>query len=342
MKRTTIEDVAKHANVSKSTVSQYLNNRFDYMSSKTRKRIEQSIIELNYQPNILARGLKQKTSSTIGVIVANILHVFSTQVIRAIEDYCNKRDFHVIVCNAEDDPVKEKRYIEMLRAKQVDGIIVFPTGGNVELYKEIKKSNYPVVFMDRLLPEVPVHSILLDNELAAELAVDEFVKNGHRQIGLVSPPLETKVTPRLERLEGFKKALEKHHMEYNPDYIIDGKISSIKDKLKDLLALSNPPTAVLAINDRTLLEILKYAKENDINIPETMALIGIDDVSYASIYNPTLTTIEQPTFEMGKKAVQVLFELMEGKNRKIEPEVHRFEPKIIVRESSEERLMQNE
>ncbi|MEH7078951.1 LacI family DNA-binding transcriptional regulator, partial [Bacillus velezensis] len=116
MKTITISDVAKYANVSKSTVSQFLNQRYDYMSEKTKQKIEAAIQELNYQPNFVARSLKQKSTFTVGVVVANILHTFSTQVIRAVEDYFHEQGFHIIVCNADDEPEKEKKYIEMLRA----------------------------------------------------------------------------------------------------------------------------------------------------------------------------------------------------------------------------------
>lgn len=333
MKKTTIADVAKHANVSKSTVSQYLNQRYDYMGEQTKERIEKAIAELKYSPNILARGLKQKSSTTIGVIVANILHVFSTQVIRAIEDFCNEKDFHVIVCNADDDPVKEKRYIDMLRAKQVDGIIAFPTGENVELYKGIIAENYPVVFMDRLIPGITINTILLDNEQAAFLAVDEFVKKGHQRIGMVSPPLTQNVTPRFERMEGYKKALEHHGIQFHPDYILSGEIEEMHRKLKQMMCLPIPPTAILAINDRTLIEILTYTKEEQLRIPEDLALINVDDVSFAGIYNPALTTIAQPAFEMGKKAAEVLFDLMRDKNVSADAKVYRFKPELIVRES---------
>src|SRR5690554_4356690 len=112
-KRTiTISDVAEKAEVSKSTVSQYMNQRYEYMSKKTRERISAAVNELDYQPNIVARSLKQKNSMTIGVILANIAHEFSTQIVRSIEEYCSKSDYHIIVCNAEDDPKKEKKYID--------------------------------------------------------------------------------------------------------------------------------------------------------------------------------------------------------------------------------------
>lgn len=333
MKKVTIADVAKYANVSKSTVSQYLNRRYDYMGEETKKRIEQAIKELGYQPNIIARSLKQKKTMTIGVIVANILHVFSTQVIRAIEDYCNERDFHVIICNAEDNPEKEKNYINMLRAKQVDGIIAFPTGGNIDLYKKLIEGNYPLVFMDRLVSEISVDAVLLDNEKAADLAVSEFVKRGYRRIAMVTPPVDKNVTPRIERISGFKKSLKKHNLEYDPDYTVSGVINKIQPKLDKLFELQEQPDALLAINDRVLFEVLKYTKKNGINIPKDLAVIGIDDVSFASFYYPALTTIAQPTFEMGKKAAELLLNKIFKKTENEETKVYRFEPKLIVRSS---------
>lgn len=333
MKAITITDVAKYAEVSKSTVSQYLNKRYEYMGEKTKKRIELAIEELGYSPNIVARSLKQKSTTTIGVIVANILHVFSTQVIRAIEDFCNELNFHVIVCNADDDPVKEKRYIEMLRAKQVDGIIAFPTGDNIALYERLIKDNYPIVLMDRLLPEISISTVLLDNERASKIAIDEFVKKGYNQIGMLSQPLEKGITPRMERVDGYKNALKFHQIPYQPDYLASAEIPEIQAGLGEMLALPNPPNAILALNDRVLFEILKYTKKNQIKIPEDLALIGIDDVSFASFYSPALTTIAQPAFEMGKKAAELLLNRIRNKSSDIDLEIHRFEPKLILRES---------
>src|SRR5699024_2134526 len=229
MKPITIADVAKHAGVSKSTVSQYLNQRYDYMGEKTKERIKQAVEQLGYSPNIIARSLKQKSTTTIGVIVANILHVFSTQVIRAIEDFCNDLNFHVIVCNADDDPNKEKQYIEMLRAKQIDGIIAFPTGGNQELYQGLIQEHYPIVFMDRLLPDISVNSVLLDNEKASLLAINHLVQHGHKGIGILAPPMQNKLTPRQERMNACKKGLQQHGISSNEDYLISTEIDHIQE-----------------------------------------------------------------------------------------------------------------
>ncbi|WP_249869107.1 LacI family DNA-binding transcriptional regulator [Oceanobacillus saliphilus] len=333
MKTVTIADVAKYADVSKSTVSQFLNHRYDYMGEKTKKRIELAIEELGYSPNIIARSLKQKSTTTIGVIVANILHVFSTQVIRAIEDFCNEADFHIIVCNADDNPVKEKRYIDMLRAKQVDGIITFPTGGNVALYERLIDDNYPIVFMDRMIPDIAISTVLLDNKKASELAVETFVKKGYSQIGMITPSLDQGITPRMERIAGFKNAIREHNLSFNPSYFASSEIPDIQNVIKEMLELPSPPDAILALNDRVLFEILKYTKKHHINIPDDLALIGIDDVSFASFYSPALTTIAQPAFEMGKKAAELLLNRIRNKDQNAEMEIHRFEPKLLDRES---------
>lgn len=334
MKRITISDVSLHAGVSKSTVSQYLNKRYEYMSKSTRQRIENSIKELDYSPNMIARSLTQKSTKTIGVIVANILHTFSTQVIRAVEDYCNEADFHVIVCNADDNPTKEKRYIDMLRDKQVDGIIVFPTGDNSSLYKSLVNVRYPIVFMDRIVPGVSVDTVLLDNEAASKLAVDLFVKQGYSRIGMISPSTTKNITPRLERITGFKNALEMNNIPFEPGYLLKTKTQHIKTGMDKMLNELEAPHALLASNDLVMFELLKYVKEKALKIPEDIAIIGIDDVSFANFYNPTLTTIAQPAFEMGKKAAQLLFEKIIADETKTETTIYRFPPLLLERSSS--------
>jgi LacI family transcriptional regulator, kdg operon repressor len=333
MKKVTIADVAQHAGVSKSTVSQYLNQRYDYMGEQTKARIEEAIAALEYSPNILARSLKQKSTTTIGVIVANILHVFSTQVIRAIEDVCNDHNFHVIICNADDHPEKEKKYIDMLRAKQVDGIIAVPTGGNVTLYQDLVKENYPIVFIDRLMNGVKIDTVLLDNEKASFLAVEALIKHGYSEIAMISPPLDPYMTPREERLNGYKKALQQHQILLNERYLVTCEISEMQVAIEQLIQLPAPPKAILAMNDRVLTEVLTYAKKHKLRIPEDIAVIGIDDVPFADIYNPALTTVAQPAFEMGEKAANLLFERIQNKDHSNQAQVYRFEPSLIVRES---------
>ncbi|MFJ8247040.1 LacI family DNA-binding transcriptional regulator [Peribacillus asahii] len=332
MKAITITDVAKHAKVSKSTVSQYLNKRYEYMSEKTRKKIEEAIEELNYQPNIIARSLKQKSTFTVGVVVANILHTFSTQIIRAIENYFYKHGFQIIVCNADDQPEKEKNYIEMLRAKQVDGIIIFPTGDNLDLYKRMKSDQFPVVFMDRAIEELNIATVMLDNHLASKLAVDRFVEKGYENIAIITTSIFRNISPRLERIQGYKEALELHGIPVNLEYIKTANAEEISDKLSELFELKKPPQAILAGNDIVLNEVLRYMKKHNMNIPDDVAVIGIDEVSYADFYTPTITTVNQPAIEMANQAAQLLLNQI-NKTGKEDTSVHRLKPTLLLRNS---------
>jgi LacI family transcriptional regulator, kdg operon repressor len=333
MKKITISDVAQQAEVSKSTVSQYLNKRYDYMAPKTKERIKEAIEELGYHPNIVARSLKQKSTSTIGVIVANILHTFSTQTIRAVEDICNEQGFHIIVCNADDNPEKERKYIEMLRAKQVDGLIIFPTGGNVDLYNRMVSEIYPLVFVDRIVENLKTSSIMLDNESAVKIAVNHFVEKGYGRIGIMTTSLQRHVTPRVERINGFRKALKDNGIPVREEHIKSLELEWIQDGLHDMLSSDEPPEALIAGNDLTLIEILRYIKSNGINMPTDLALIGIDDVSFASLFTPELTTIAQPTYEMGKQAAELLLNKIKDPDFIEEKQIYRFQPELMIRQS---------
>ncbi|OQP06179.1 LacI family transcriptional regulator [Geobacillus sp. 46C-IIa] len=332
MKKVTMADVAKLANVSKSTVSQYLNKRYEYMSEETRKRIAQAIEELGYQPNVIARSLKQKTTATIGVIVFNMLHMLTTQVLHAIEEECQKRGFQVIVCNSGDDPEKEKTYVDTLLAKQVDGLIVFPTGKNEDVYRHLVAERFPLVFVDRVVPGVEADSVLLDNFGAAEMAVDYLAAHGYDRIAIVTPPLVAHNVPRMERLQGFQAAMEKRNLEVGAGSVIAAEAAALPRELQKRFADPKRPNALFAINDLTLMGILRFVKETGIRVPDELGLINVDDVPFADIYTPALTTIAQPTFAMGKKAAERVFEQMD-RGRINKPHVFRFSPTLVKRTS---------
>jgi len=332
LKKVTMADVAKLANVSKSTVSQYLNKRYEYMSEETRKRIAQAIEELGYQPNVIARSLKQKTTATIGVIVFNMLHMLTTQVLHAIEEECQKRGFQVIVCNSGDDPEKEKTYVDMLLAKQVDGLIVFPTGKNEDVYHHLVAERFPLVFVDRMVPGVEADGVLLDNLSAAEIAVDYLASHGYDRIAIVTPPLVPYNVPRMERFEGFRIAMEKRGWRIDDMNVIAVESAALPGELQKRFAAPERPNALFAINDLTLMGILRFVKETGIRVPDELGLINIDDVPFADIYTPTLTTIAQPTFAMGKKAAERVFEQID-RERASKPRMFRFPPALMERTS---------
>ncbi|MDC3412054.1 substrate-binding domain-containing protein [Aquibacillus sp. 3ASR75-11] len=340
--RITIADVAKKAEVSKSTVSQFLNGRFEYMGIKTRTRIEKAIKELDYQPNVVARSLKKKTTSTIGIIVANILHEFSTQVIRAIENVCHKNGISTIICNADDNPEKERIYIETLLAKQVDGLIVVPIRRNSDIYEKLVDENFPIVFLDRLVEGLPIDTVLLDNETASRIAVNHLIENGYERISIVTTSIIENITPRVERINGYKKALESNGLPIHLDYIKAMDITQLGEGINEIFSLREPPDAIISGNDLTLMEILKYTFENNIEIGKDVGLITIDEVSFSQIHNPPLTTVAQPTFQMGKETATILLNKINNKVDNQHSFIHRYKPTLIVRNSTQKEGVTNE
>lgn len=333
MKKITMQDVALKAGVSKSTVSQYINNRFEFMGASTKLRVEAAIKDLGYIPNQVAKSLKQKKTGTIGVIVANILHTFSTEIIRAIEDECERNGFHLFVCNADDQPEKERAYIDMLVAKQVDGLIIFPTNGNYDYYKQLKNAEFPIVFVDRKINEAIFPTLLLDNESASRIAVDQLVKKGKKKVGLVSTSITQHVTPRIERINGYKKAMAEYGLEIEEDWIIAQNKQEIGNRLQHLWDSTNLPEAFFATNDLALIELLKFIKKNGLSIPADIGVIAIDDSPFLAIATPPISVIRQPTFEIGQDAAHTLLELIGSKDFKEEYEERRYLPILVERES---------
>lgn len=333
MRSVTMQDVAEKAGVSKSTVSQYINSRYEYMGESTKLRIQEAIRELGYIPNSVAKSLKLKKTSTIGVIVANILHTFSTEIIRAIEDVCEENHLQLFVCNADDNPVKEREYIEMLLAKQVDGLIIFPTDANMFLYEQLKHSNFPLVFVDRKL-EQPIYPVLmLDNEKAAEIAIKRLIQKGLTKIGSVSMSITLNVSPRIERIEGFKKTLTANGIVPNDNWIVATHRTNIISELEKIWLGEDRPEAFFATNDLSLIELLKFFRKRNIRIPQDVSVIAIDDSDFLEIVSTPITAIKQPTFQIGKDAAEALLNMIAAEKLEDSYEIKRYTPHLIERES---------
>lgn len=326
--KTTINDVARLAGVSKSTVSQYLNGRFNYMSEATRERIARVIEDLDYRPNGLARSLKQNRTFLVGIIVADLNYSLSIACIRAIENALQDRGIQVIICNADENPDKEANYIETLLARQVDGLILFPTGDVSAPYQQLLEAEVPFVLMDRLIEQVTARSILLDNEMAVKIGIEELVSAGHHQIGMITLPLTAKpITPRKERVSGFRRALLEAGLPLREEYLISVPAEEVAVRLEELLSLPEPPTALIAGNDIVLGEVLKAANRLQLAIPEQLSIIGIDAADFAEVYNPAITTIKQPAYEMGSQAARILLASIEDREAGL-PITYRFPPAL--------------
>lgn len=329
----TISDIAVQAGVSKSTVSRYLNERYDCMSQGTRDRIAAVIEATGYRPNALARSLKQKKTHTIAAIVANILNPFSTSVIRGIEDYCQQAGFNLILCNADDRPAKERQYVDILDAKQIDGLIINTTGKNNPLLAAISQK-MPVVLIDRKAPELQCDTVTVDSAAGVKAAIDHLVRQGRDKIAMLTLPYRA-VSPRLERVQGYREALGANGIPYREDWLLetDATEAAVEKTLAALFARPDKPSALFGVNNLMTMAIVKVLKRLKLKVPQDVAVIGFDDWEWAAQIEPPVTVVAQPAYDMGKKAAALLISRLQGKKPDRKPAVVMYKPELIVRKS---------
>jgi len=328
-----INDVARSAGVSKTTVSRVLNGRYEYMTTETRARVEAAIEALQFNPNNIARSLKRKRTNTIGAIVANIMNPFSTAITRGIEDYCHVAGYSLIICNADDSAEKERAYVQVLRARQSDGLIINTTGQNQELFQELAEAGFPLVLLDRKLEGVQADAVTLDNAKATALAMAHLLGRGYRRIAIVVYPPHG-LSSRTERLEGYRKALEEAGLPIDDSLIkiAEPHPGAAREKVRELLSMQPLPEAIFATNYLINLEVLAAVKEGGLRVPGDVAIMGFDDAEWTPLLDPPLTTVAQPTYEMGRRAAELLVKRIESK-RPRKPMLHLMEPQLVIRKS---------
>ncbi|WP_094604329.1 HTH-type transcriptional regulator KdgR [Sporomusa silvacetica DSM 10669] len=332
----TIAEVARIAGVSKSTVSRYLNGFYDHMGADTKERIAQVIAELDYRPNALARSLKQKRTHTVGAIVANILNPFSTSIIRGIEDTLQEAGFNLILCNADDDPAKERDYVNMLVDKQIDGLIINTTGCNNELIAQVNQT-IPIVLIDRKASDIDIDTVTVDSARGVRQAVDHMVSLGHAGIAMLTLPYDH-VSPRLERVQAYQTALAAHGIPFREDWLVQTSIEedAILSKLQALLggeAIADKPTSIFCANNMITMSVVKAIKQMGLTIPDEIAVLGFDDWEWAQLIDPPVTVVAQPVYDMGNKAAALLIKRMKGGRSPKKPITILFEPQLLKRKS---------
>lgn len=343
--KVTITEVARLAGVSISTVSNLLNGRSQRMRPATKTRIVDAIEKLDYTPNQAARQLKTGHSPIIGLIVPSVANPFYGIFARHIEAAALKCGYQVLLGNSERDPEREKRYAEELWGYGVRGIIY---GSSLVEYSHLENliaKGLHVVAFERSTQsddQMPIDSVGTDNYLASRLATKHLLSLGHKRIGFLSGPIRT--VSRMERLEGYKKALEEADLEANPDLIWDiapnggsyGDADAValgRQGTQELLSRVNPPTAIFAINDMFAFGAYAGAQDLGLSIPSDLSVVGVDDITLTEIVQPPLTTIRQPIEKIADMAIERLVArlqgtLMEGQGHQV------LRPQLIVRSST--------
>jgi len=327
------KEVARLAKVSTATVSRVVNN-YPHINESTRKRVLKVMRQLNYQPNRVARRLRMKRTQTIGLIVADITNPYYAEMIQSIEEIAYTHQYGMLLSNTNEDPEKEKRYVDLLLNEQVAGIIISPVDEDYEFSELQLAQNTPVVAIDRRLRRMAVDTVLVKNEQGAREATEYLIRLGHRRIGLIAGP--TRLTPARERQTGYEKALREHGLKVDKDLIKVGNFKQVSGYAQavELLTMPNPPTAIFVTNNLMTLGALNAIHDKGFKIPDDISILGFDDLSWAPSLNPPLTAVAQPTYELGRNAAELLFRKIS--NRDGTPVEINLPPTLIVRKSCRE------
>jgi len=336
-RRIILKDVAKEAGVSVGVVSRVLNNS-GYFSEETKSKVLKAVKKLNYKPDAIARSLKTKQTKAIGVIISDVVTFFFTTLVRGIEDVASQNGHSVILCDTDENAVKEREYLLALYERNVDGLIISPTPGNQSYLKKLARGGIPLVLVDRKIRGLRIPTVVVDNEAGAYEAINYLINLGHRRIGIITGLKG--VTTTEERLAGYKRALKEHHLSLELELIKEGddRIDKARESTQDFLKMKNPPTALFASSEPMISGALQVLKEKEIKIPEEISLVGFDDPAWASFTEPPLTTVRQPSYSMGVLACQALLkEIKKNPHTKIREKNVILKPELIIRKSCREK-----
>lgn len=325
----TIEDVARLAQVSVGTVSHVI-SKSRYVRPETQERVEKAIARLGFRPNRVARALISQRTSTIGMILPDISNPYFSELLRGAEDVLYEADYAAFFGNSDNDPDKEQLYIRAFRDRMVDGVIaVIATDADAAEIRALGEE-IPMVIMDRLIPEWAGDSVSGDDHVGMEMAVNHLVQLGHTRIALINGTLSISSTSR--RRQGFEDSLRAHGVA--PVAVSEGRftIESGYAQASAILEGDERPTAIVAGNDLLAIGALSAARDAGLHVPGDLSLTGYDDISYAQISSPGLTTIRQPAREMGAVAARLILERLTSKGSGGQQLL--LQPELIVRRST--------
>lgn len=325
----TISEVAKRAGVSVATVSRVFNNP-EIVSKKTRSKVELVIKELNYEPNVLGRNLRTSESRLLLTLIPSISNPFYTEIINGIEDIALEQGYNILLCETDSNPKREAIYFNLLRNRLADGIISMdPT---VDKDKLLALANrYPVVQCSEYDKDGTISYVTINNELAAYHAVRHLIKMGHKKIALINSH-EMFLYARERRL-GYEKALKENNLPIHSKWIYNTDSLQFEQgqcAMRNLLEQDDRPTAVFAVSDILAIGALKEVNSSGLHVPNDIALVGFDKISFSNMTHPTLTTISQPRYKMGAISATMLIDKIKGK--KVDSII--LEHELIIREST--------
>jgi LacI family transcriptional regulator len=328
-----MQDIARDLNVSVVTVSKALRHQ-GKISTATRNRVIQRAKELNYQMNWVARSLVTRRTYTIGLLLPDFRHPFFADIAKAIAEKVRSHGYHVILAYFEEDPVLEVTEAESLLARQVDGLIVASAQpAHNTLFKTIRERKVPCVLIDRPIGGVRASFVGTDNETIGKLATEHLIAQGCRHIAHLRGP---DVGIAAARLEGYRKALARHHLSVPARYVVEALYDDDMGyrAMQKLLQTPPIPDGIFCYNDPVAIGAMKAILEAGLNIPNDIAVIGAGNVHYSDLLAVPLTTVDQGTVQMGTHAAELLLKEI-GSKRVLRPRTMLIPPRVVVRRSTQ-------
>ncbi|WLR44204.1 catabolite control protein A [Bacillus carboniphilus] len=306
----TIYDVAREANVSMATVSRVVNGNPN-VKPTTRKKVLDAIERLGYRPNAVARGLASKRTTTVGVIIPDISSTLYSELARGIEDIATMYKYNIILCNSDQNLEKELHLINTLLGKQVDGLVFM--GGEItkDHIEEFNRSPVPIVLAAAIDESDQIPSVNIDYEQAAFDAVMFLINKGHNRIAFLTGPKNEPING-AKKLAGYKRALQESGIDFDEELLQEGDntYDSGTEAFQSIKDLPNRPTAIFVATDEMALGVIHGAQDSGYHVPTDIDVVGFDNTRLATMIRPTLTTVVQPTYDIGAVAMRLLTKLM--------------------------------
>lgn len=326
----TIHDVARESGVSISTVSRVIQGASNVLP-ETRERVEEAIRKLDYHPNRLAQQFRTQQTKNILVIVPSIGNTFYSEILAGIESVANKHDYALLLVDSHGKGDIEMRCCDMLAQKLVDGIITFSTGIQKDKLKQLARQ-YPIVIACRYFADTTIPNVTIDNIKAIKDISGYLLNLGHRRVCYLAGPSDILLYQ--DRLGGFQEALRERGLKVDPDLILhcDASIRGGYDAVSALLNARRDFTALVASGDTMAIGAIRALNDAGLKVPGDVAVVGFDDISMSTLFTPTLTTVRQPKYQIGARAMEKLLDLISGKELSNWRDVLNYE--LVIRESS--------
>lgn len=306
----TMRDVARLAGVSVSTVSAVVNNK-GTVGPELSAAVQKAIAALGFSPHEGARGLRTGRSHMLGLVVPDITNPFFVETLRGFEDEAIKIDYEVVVCNSNDQAGIEARHLEALRLKRIDGVLLAPTD-SYAARERLGKENMPLAFIDCIPMKANVNCVVTDNFECCYNAIRYLVELGHRKVAVIAGDMIHSTS--IDRVEGCRKAMQEANLALLEETLMQGD-SHIESGYRigmNILQAANPPTAIFTLNNRMALGVLRAMNALKVPCPERVSIMSFDDADWAEAITPSLTSIAQPTYEMGKAGAKLLLGLIQA------------------------------